>query len=59
MDSTGAGLAIGDVTYYFTDLTSTPQLMVITTCLAQTHAGQPRWPSNVNPTSLTGSPPGP
>jgi hypothetical protein len=54
-DSTGGGLAIGDVTYYFTARASTPQLTVITSCLVRTYADQPRWPRNLDPTSLPGS----
>jgi hypothetical protein len=58
----GAGLAIGNVTYYFTGLVSTPQLQAITGCLVETYRGASRWPAQLDPTSLatTGkSPPGP
>ena len=52
LDSTGGGLAIGDVTYYFTGRASTPQLTVITNCLVRAYADQPRWPQHLDPTSL-------
>jgi hypothetical protein len=59
---TGAGLAIGNVAYYFSGLASTPQLEAITGCLVQTYRGSPRWPPRLDPTSLATagkSPPGP
>jgi hypothetical protein len=49
---TAAGLAIGNVTYYFTGWASSPQLTLLTDCLVKTYAGQPRWPANVDPRSL-------
>ena len=55
---TAAGLAIGNVTYYFTGWGSTPELTVLTACLPTVYAGQPRWPANVNPTSLSTEPGG-
>lgn len=44
-----AGLALGNVTYYFTGWTSTPQLLIMTGCLVKAYHGQPRWPASVNP----------
>jgi len=51
---TSAGLAIGNVTYYFTDWASTPDRIVMTGCLAGAYADQPRWPTNLNPVQLIG-----
>ncbi len=48
----GAGLAIGNVTYYFTGLASTTQLDAITGCLVETYRGASRWPAQIDPTSL-------
>ncbi len=46
---TAAGLAIGNVAYYFTGWPSSAQLQIVTGCLAKTYAGQPRWPASINP----------
>jgi hypothetical protein len=52
--ATSAGLALGNVTYYFTDWASTPDRVVVTRCLADTYAGQPRWPADLDPVNLIG-----
>jgi hypothetical protein len=40
---TGAGFAVGNVTYYFTTFLSSPQEVVVTGCLGKTYPGQPKW----------------
>jgi len=60
--SVGAGLAIGNVTYYFTALASTPQIEMVTKCLVTTYPNGPKWPAGLQPGSLATSgksPPGP
>jgi len=58
-----AGFAIGNVTFYFTTLSATVQEEVVTSCLAKTYPGQPRWPTHMNLSSLAfsgdGGPPEP
>jgi hypothetical protein len=49
---TSAGLAIGNVAYYYTSWPSTPQRSATAQCLVSTYQGQPRWPASVDPTSL-------
>jgi len=51
----GAGFAIGNVTFYFTTFSGTVQQEVVTSCLAKTYAGQPKWPAHTDLASLPGS----
>jgi hypothetical protein len=59
----GAGFAIANVTFYFTTLSATVQEEVVTSCLAKTYGGQPRWPQHMSLSSLPfsghGGPPEP
>ena len=49
---TSAGLAIGNVAYYYTGWKSSPEALAVTGCLDSTYRNQPRWPTNLNPTRL-------
>jgi hypothetical protein len=51
----GAGVAVGNVTFYFTTFSGTVQQEVVTSCLARTYAGQPKWPAHMDLASLPGS----
>ena len=55
---TSAGLAIGNVAYYFTGWASTPARTAMADCLVSAYHGQPRWPANVDPASLASWPGG-
>lgn len=49
---TSAGLAIGNVAYYYTGWDSTPEGLAVTGCLDSTYRNQPRWPANLDPARL-------
>lgn len=55
---TTAGLAIGNLAYYFTGWVSSPALEAMTSCLAAGYRHQPTWPTNIDPASLPNTPGG-
>jgi hypothetical protein len=51
-ERTSAGLAIGNVAYYFTGWKSTAEALGVSGCLGSSYRNEPRWPETRNPVQL-------
>jgi hypothetical protein len=56
---TGGGLAIGNVSFFFTFAVSTPDVEAIAKCLGKTYPRAPKWPASLKLSSLATGPPWP
>ena len=53
---TGSWLAIGNVAYFFSFMSTPSEIHVVTACLAKTYSHAPKWPPNVALGTLSNSP---